>query len=301
MFRHVLVPLDGSRLAEAALPPAVTLAGKLGAGLTLIHIIERNAPEQVHRDRHLRTSAEATAYLEEIAQRLAPQGIQAQVHVHTAEVTDVARSIVDHAHELEPDVIALCTHGRGGPRQLLFGSIAQQVIALGRTPVLLVRPRPEPAPAGFLCATIVVPLDRDPDHALALPFATALAQACGVALHLLMVVPTLETLVGREAATGRLLPGATRAMLEADQAGAEEFLRHHAETYTASGLVITYEVTRGDPPQEIVSVSERVGAGLIVMGVHGTLGSQAFWARSVPPKVSSHTSIPVLLIPIRNP
>lgn len=299
MFRHVLVPLDGSRLAEAAVPLAATIAQKLGASLTLIHVIERNAPEQVHGDRHLTTVDEATAYLEDTARRFLPAEVHAQTHVHTAEVADVARSIVEHAHEFELDLVALCTHGRTGPREFLFGSIAQQVVALGTTPVLLVPPHPAPHPPEFLGASIVVPLDTDPDHSQAIPVAAGLARRCGVGLHLVTVVPTPETLAGREAATARLLPSATRALLELDEVGAAGHLQRQVRALKGTGLEVTTEIARGDPPAEIVRAAERVNAGMIAMAVHGTMGSQAFWARSVPPKVSSRTSIPVLLIPIR--
>lgn len=298
MFQHVLVPLDGSHLAEAALPPAATIANKLGASLSLIHVIERNAPDEVHSDRHLTTVEEAKTYLEEMARQLVPPGIAAQLHVHTAEVSDVARSIVEHTQEFQPDLVVLCTHGRGGPREFLFGSIAQQVVALGTTPVLLIRPNPAHPAAEFLCSSILVPLDGDPDHARALPFAAGLARPCEVRLHLVMVVPTPETLAGREAATGRLLPGSTRELLDIDRASAEEYLRAQVDLLASSGLNAAFEVARGDPAAEIVRAAEHVQAGLIVMGVHGTMGSQAFWSRSVPPKVSARTAIPVLLIPI---
>jgi nucleotide-binding universal stress UspA family protein len=63
MFKRLLVPLDGSHLAEAALPAAAFLALKLNAVLTLVHIVERNAPEEIHGDRHLTNADEANAYL----------------------------------------------------------------------------------------------------------------------------------------------------------------------------------------------------------------------------------------------
>ena len=59
MFKHLLVPLDGSRLAEAALPAAILVAQKSGAKVTLLHVIERNAPKSVHGNVHLRTAEEA--------------------------------------------------------------------------------------------------------------------------------------------------------------------------------------------------------------------------------------------------
>ena len=79
MFRHILVPLDGSRLAESALATAGWLARKLGAQLTLIHLIERNAPAIVHSERHLVSREEAIGYLEEVAPRQRARGPAASI------------------------------------------------------------------------------------------------------------------------------------------------------------------------------------------------------------------------------
>lgn len=144
VFRHILFPLDGSRLAESALTTAVWLARAMDAQVTLVHIIEKNAPSEIHRDRHLVTPEEADTYLQEISRRPTLSGLRVETHVHTAEVGDVARSIAEHSAELAPDLVAMCTHGRGGARRLLFGVIAQQVISLGKTPVLMVRPSKGP-------------------------------------------------------------------------------------------------------------------------------------------------------------
>jgi nucleotide-binding universal stress UspA family protein len=299
MFRHVLVPLDGSQLAEAALPVASAIASRLGAGVTLIHVIERHAPETIHRDRHLRNVDEATSYLSEMALRAFPRGLRVDTHVHTAEVTDVARSIVDHADELEPDLVVMCTHGRSGPRGLVFGTIAQQVIALGTIPVLLIQPEVEVCTPDLLRSTILVPLDQNPDHACSLPFALGLAKAFEARLELLSVIPTFDKLAGHEAATGRLLPGATRLMLDLDEEQARAYLDAQASTMRAEKIEVRTSVTRGEPAAAIVEAAGRMGAALILMGAHGTLGSEAFWERSVPPKVSARTPVPVLFIPTR--
>ena len=123
MFQHLLVPLDGSSLAETALPAAAHLAQVLEASVTLIHVIEKDAPKEVHKDRHLSEPEEASAYLKEVAGRAFPPETKVEWHVHVEEVKDVARSIVHHSHELEQDLIVMCTHGWGGLRDLLFGSI----------------------------------------------------------------------------------------------------------------------------------------------------------------------------------
>ncbi len=299
MFRHVLVPLDGSHLAEAALPAAASIAARLGASVTLIHVIERRPPDSIHSDRHLSDVDEATAYLAEVARTTFAPELKVETHVHTAEVSDVARSIVEHSDELEPDLIVMCTHGRNGPREFVFGTIAQQVIALGTTPVLLIRPEVQERKPGFLRTGILVPLDSQPDHARCTPFAVGLARPFGVPIHLLSVIPTVETLGGHEAATRRLLPGATRVMLDFDEENAQTYLEQLAGMLRQEQVEVETHVVRGDPAAKIVEAGARIGAGLIVMGVHGTLGGAAFWERSVPPKVSARTRIPVLFVPIR--
>src|SRR5512133_3182860 len=131
MIKNILVPLDGSRLAEAAIPAASRLAEALGAAVTLIHVIEHNAPQEIHGERHLTNPEDALQYLFGLAQQGFPANVHVNQHVHTSEVEDVARSIVEHAGEFAPDLIVMCAHGRGGFRDILVGSIAQQVIAGG--------------------------------------------------------------------------------------------------------------------------------------------------------------------------
>ena len=216
MIKHILVPLDGSRLAEAALPAASGLARLLHASVTLIHVIEENAPGQVHGERHLTDKDEAYRYLDQIAHKAFPPDVNVDQHVHPSGVKDVARSIVDHSGEFDPDLIVMCTHGRGGLRNLLVGSIAQQVIGHGQIPVLLIHPQ-EDQPVDFSCQQILVPMDAKPAHEQGLSIAADLAKACSTSLVLLTVVPTLGTLTGENAAAGRLMPGAMSALLDINQ------------------------------------------------------------------------------------
>ncbi len=301
MFRRLLVPLDGSALAEAAIPVAARFAARTGASLTLVHVIERNAPTAVHRERHLVNAEEAEAYLAEAVRLPALAGLTVATHVHTAEVSDVAASIYEHSAELAPDLVVMTTHGRGSARRLIFGAIAQQVIALGTTPVLLVRPSPAAAgpagPAGL--QTILAPIDGDPDHEKGLPVAARLAAAFSCGLHLLMVVPGFRHLRGSEAAAGMLLPGATRLKLEMDTAGAEEYVEARAAELAQSGVASTCDVIRGDPARAIVTSTRRLAVGLVVMGTHGRAGADAFWAGSVAARVVARSRAPVLLVPLQ--
>lgn len=300
MFHHILVPLDGSRLAESALTTAVWLARKMDAQLTLVHLIEKNAPSGVHNDRHLVTPQEATAYLEELSRLPALSGLRVETHVHTAQIGDVARSIAEHSEELAPDLIVMCTHGKGGARRLLFGDIAQQVISLGKTPVLMVRPSKETqvigAVRGFRC--IIIPITGDPGDEKGLPMATEIAQAFHCRLHLLMVVPKLLNLTGSKAATSLILPGATRLNLEMESEGAKVYLDQRAAELNRQGVLADYESSRGDPARAIIASARRLSADLVVMGTHGRAGADALWAGSVAARVVARMQAPLMLVPL---
>ena len=298
MFTHILVPLDGTKLGETVIPVAAILAHLSGAKVTLVHVIEENAPKQIHHERHLTDPGEAQAYLEEIAKASFSAGTKVDWHVHASLVRDVARSIVDHVEELHQDLVLMCTHGRSTARMWLFGSIAQQVIRLGQTPVLIIQPLADGSAPGFTCGRILVPLDGKKEHEQGLPLAVEIAKACNSIVQLLMVVPTYGTLAGESAATGKLLPGATAAVLDLAVKGGEEYLQRHLDAFQGSGLEVIAEVARGDPAGTIVRVATEGQADLIVLGTHGKSGTQAFWSRSVPPRVSNQSRIPLLLVPV---
>lgn len=298
MLKQVLVPLDGSRLAEAALSPAAYLAQKLRARVTLVHIIERDTPRMIHNERHLADPEEARAYLDEVAHSAFPTEVHVEEHVHTSQIADVAHGIVDHTAELGSDLIVMCTHGQGGLRDLLFGSIAQQVVAQGTIPVLLIRPTGMGRQQPFTCRKLLVPVDGMPGHEQGLRMAIELAHACEAELDLLLVVPTLSTLSGSHAAASRFLPGATTQILALSQQEAETYLHRHVSQLQTQGLSTKAEIGRGEPVATIIDKAHKTAADLIVMGTHGRAGIDAFWSGSIAPKVSSRLRLPLLLVPI---
>ena len=294
MIKHILVPLDGSHMAELALPTAALLSQKLDTAVTLIHVIEHNAPQSVHGDRHLTNEREAKEYLAQTARTYFPGGSRIVCHVHTEEVQNVAGSIVGHIGEFAPDLIVMCAHGNSGVRDFMVGNIAQQVIAHGRIPVLLLRP--DKLGGSPVINRILVALDGIPEHETGLPLVAGLAAAFSARLHLVQVVPTLTTLSGNQAASSRLLPGTTTIMLEIAESEAEAHLAEHVAEWQAAGLQVVAEVRRGDPAPQVVAAAK--DSDLIVVGTHGKAGMQAFWSGSVGSKIITQTHLPILLIPV---
>ena len=298
MFKHILVPLDGSGLAESALPAAMVLATTLAARVTLIHIIEAGASPSIHGERHLTDTVEAQAYLKETGRQAFPSGFGFECHVHTAAMKDVAKGIVLHEGELAPDLVVMCTHGRGGLRQMLFGRIAQQVAASGTIPVLLIQPPEADRNRPFACQRILAPTDGTRLHARGLHMAADLARAMHARLELLTVIPTIGKLAGRHGTTSRFAPGTTQAMLELETVQLQDGLADRAARFVNLGIPTGTRVARGEPAASIAAVADELDADLIVIGTHGKIGAEAFWAQSVSAGLLARTVRPVLLVPI---
>jgi nucleotide-binding universal stress UspA family protein len=291
----LIVPLDGSRLAEVVIPAVAELARRLSARAVLLHVLEARPPSTVHGDRHLTSAGEADAYLREIAGRLAEKGVEVDYHSHDSPEGDLAASVAAHAGELKVSMLVLSTHGTGRPRDWIWGSIAQQVVRQVPVPILLIRPVGEEVPS-FAPRAVVASLDGTPEGEQVLPAALAFTQAFGAVLHLVMVVPTLATISGDRAAAAMLVPSATAAALNLDAEAAATYVRDLAARLSSSGVAVETEVARGDVAQRVVEAAEREAPSLLAMTTHGRGMLDALWSASVGSRVMHRTQGPMLLV-----
>lgn len=291
-----LVPLDGSHLAESVLPAVEDLASRCHAQVVLLHVLETRAPATVHGERHLADDLEARTYLDSISARLRGRGLSVQCHVHAERESDVARSIAAHANELHVDLVVLCTHGGGGLRDFVVGSIAQQVLQHGALSILLVRPGPEGSAPPFVVQQVLAPLDGTPAHEPAVPVAIMMARLFAAPIHLVLVIPTLATLSGEQSLSGRLLPTATRAILDLAAQDAETYLAQVKTRCEQEGVPATTEILRGDAAEAVLTRAHRLENGLIVMGSHGRAGLRGLLAGSVAKRITDKVRSPLLLV-----
>jgi nucleotide-binding universal stress UspA family protein len=299
MFKHILIPLDGSLLAESALPAAAYLARVFNARVTLIHIIEQDASATVHGERHLILAEEAEKYLKEVACRAFAAEVKVECHVHIEATSNVSRSIVVHQDELRPNLIVMCVHGKPGLQRMFFGNIAQKVVASGDIPLLLIHSETKASSTSFVCNLILAPTDGEYAHESGLTVAYGLARATGAKLHLLSVVPTTGVLSGRHVTTQRFMPGTTTTMLDMAEKQLCTYLQQQLLQIQHQGLVGSAEIRRGDPAAVIAETAEISNTSLIVLGTHGKVGTDAFWNDSIGAKVAGQTHHPLLLVPVR--
>jgi nucleotide-binding universal stress UspA family protein len=153
VVKQILIPLEGSALAENILEPAVALGIVMEAECTLLQAINPVVADDpvdllvIGQDEQLLThwQAEARAYLERVAERVSTQGLL----VRTCVVIGPAEAaILDYGRQHIVDLIAMATHGRGGITRMLVGSVAEQVVRCACAPVLLYRPYAQPTHIG---------------------------------------------------------------------------------------------------------------------------------------------------------
>lgn len=298
-IQSILVPLDGSSLAESVLPATAMLARKIGGTVKLFHVIERDAPEKVHGQTHLTRPDEAEKYLASVSATNLFDGVTVTTHVHETGVRDVSQSISDHSEELKVDLIVMCTHGSSGLKNLLVGSIAQQVISLSGTPVMLVNPSMKKSGRVFNFDNFLIPLNGDPDHEHGLRFASGLALLCKAKVRLLFAVPRFGTMSGELTIVNRYLPGTTSRMMDMLVPEAREYLRGIQSRLADSGLNVSSGISRSIPAKAIVKTAKSVKSDLIVLATHGKSGAKPFWEGSITPQVIRAAKVPVLLVPVR--
>jgi nucleotide-binding universal stress UspA family protein len=144
MYERILVPLDGSELAEAILPFAEQVAGPLDTEVILLRVIEPLSPVElvasagvVAPDTFTLRDIEAKHYLSEIQRRLSKKGLRVRTRVALGGTP--AEEILAAVQATNADLIAMATHGRSGLGRTLFGSVAESVLRASAVPVLLIR------------------------------------------------------------------------------------------------------------------------------------------------------------------
>lgn len=148
MYKKILLTLDGSSPAEAAIPHAEAMVKAFGSHLTLLYVVE---PIGIHPEPGVGPTltaclnvdedlAQGQEYLNKIAESLSKNGVLADTVVRDG---PPASRICSYAHENSIDLIVMSTHGRSGFQKLFYGSVADKVLRGAKSPILLIRVEPQ--------------------------------------------------------------------------------------------------------------------------------------------------------------
>ena len=290
-YHKILIPLDGSPLAEHVLDHMGWLATPAQTELCLVSVIESwryaaAGPEFPLTDLITPVRNEMQAYLQAQQTKLQAAGYAVTTHVLEGDAAGVILNLVQTAGV---DLVAMSSHGRSGFVRWALGSVAERVIHGVQIPVFLVRETTKPRQEKL--QTILLPLDGSATAEQALPEAQTLALANQAQLLLVQVIQTLDE------GSQRLLfkdETAAKATFAAWRGQAEEYLAGVAARVTAAGVRSDYRVMVDNPDHAICAMSNH--ADLIVMGTHGRSGLSRWVYGSVANKVLRGTSCPLLLV-----
>lgn len=303
MIRHILVPLDGSRLAATAIPYAVTLARAADARISLLAVVESvsehaGLPSAAARGRDERHVTERTAYLESVATSLRARGFTVTIVVrHGNPASEILAASEDEGCSL----IVISTHGRTGLQRLRMGSVAQHVLRHAIIPTLVVRPGDEASTEGEArIAAVTVTLDGSSLAEEALPTATRIATALSVPLTLLRVIPSLAYLAsaGWDAGYSAYYPVSDESEHDEEQA-VEQYLEAVATRLRASGLDVRTCWERSGTShatETITAVLAKQPSGIAVMASHGRGGVLRWALGSTTEAVLDQSPCPILVI-----
>jgi nucleotide-binding universal stress UspA family protein len=145
MYKKILVPLDGSPLAEAVLPHAQALAKSEGAEIVILRVPDLPAPDLFTHNPAMAnkivedSEIESDRYLKEEVKKIKGKGVKVTGLIREGPVPD---TILAAAKETHADMIAMSTHGRSGIQRWLIGSVADRVVHFSPIPVMLIHPSP---------------------------------------------------------------------------------------------------------------------------------------------------------------
>lgn len=296
-FEQIVVPLDGSRFARAALAPAAWLARELGAGLVLVQAATPAHVPGVEPDLERRLGeSDAARSLHEAAASEAVGGLPVSQVLITGSLADTpAEAILTAVREANADLVVMATHGRTGLGRAVLGSVADAVVATSPVPVLLVHPQRQDSSTETISGQhrpdgphLLVALDGSPEAEAALAPATKLAKGLVAQIELARVLAGTAEPAAPDApsvveAAARYLEKRAQAVQEAGVPAG----RVHTALLYANGRDVT---------DTLLAHAERSHARLLVIATHARRGLARVLRGSVEAAAAARTQLPILVV-----
>ena len=325
MYKNILVPLDGSELAERTLPMAIETASRFEAGLTLIAVVpEGDAGAEAVRSRLVSAlpterptisldyaedtgpkydpgvaSENAQRYLDKLVRSMPANGSTPKAVVS---VGDAAEEIVGAARRENADLIMISTRGRSGLVRGLLGSVTDRVLQTSDVPVLIVRAEsaPESGNETVSIDSIICPVDGSERSESGVSHASAFARSFDSKVVIMHSVGG-----SADAMVFAFMPEALSAGMSSDQMQtasnreieeAQFYVDKISAQLKSDGIQTETRVQRGGAREQILSLTEQLNAGMIVMNTRGNTGARRWALGSVADGVIRTAPVPTLVI-----
>jgi nucleotide-binding universal stress UspA family protein len=301
MFDPILVPLDGSQLAECVLPHTVAIARSFDAEIMLLCMLEKNQAGasaqlfdllnwQINKTR-------AALYLEKAKARFQESGLRAQTIVLEGLVAD---GITEYAQNQGMKLIVLSSHGHNGLTQWGISSVTQKIILSARTSLLIVRAHQYGAYSDKLSETpvyqrILVPLDGSQRAENVLPIITQLAQFHKSQIHLVQVVQTPE--MARQMPLAPEDIGLSNRVVARNREEAGHYLEQvKSRSYLEGITVQTHLITNDNAAVALHQLGEQEHIELVTLSAHGYSGNHQWPYGSMVNNFIMYGKVPLLIV-----
>ena len=293
MYHQILVSLDGSAFAEAALPLALEISRRTGAKVHLVTVLEP-VTSFAYEGWEGAAVEWSNEYLENALARIGDSAggevSSAVLSGHTVEM------LQGEAEQKEADLVVMASHGRGALSRMWLGSVADGFVRQTHVPVILVRPDEDAlAPESFehTFGTLLIPLDGSELSEDALEHATEFGELFDSAYHLTRIVSYPVDIASPYLPHTAQL---NQQIMEDAKKGAAEYVEAHAENMRRRGLRVTTSVAvHAQPGHGILEEAEAVGADMVAMATHGRKGLSRAILGSAADKVLRGIHHPLLL------
>ena len=294
MYTRMLIPLDGSQVAEQVLPYARCLAKALKIPVELLEIVDIETLRLLanpERGRYLDTllsekMESSKSYLEAIAQSF--QGTQVTCVVEKGKAEEM---VIERAATDKDTLIVMATHGRSGIQRWVLGSVADKVLHGSTNHLFLIRANDQAKAGGEApLKKVIVPLDGSPLAETVLPYVVDLAKKMRLEVVLVRAY-ALPTSTADEYQTY------TDELIGLIEAEARDYLAEKIKEAKAKGLEnVSSVVNVGYGAEEIITLARNTPDNFIAMSTHGRSGVKRFVLGSVTDRVVRHSGDPVLII-----
>jgi nucleotide-binding universal stress UspA family protein len=279
MISHILVPLDGSPLAECVLPHVLAIAQAVNASITILHVLERpRETGELPTDPFywdLKKSA-ARVYLDQITARLKDTRLDL---TNTILEGVASESIIEYANNSNTDLIALSTHGRSGLSSWNVSSVVQKIILRAYKSTLLVRAYKQPVfeiGKAYAYERLLVGLDCSPRAEMVLPLAISLSQYYKAKLIVGTVIRNPEIIHRLPPPDG--VQKLVNRISEHNLQAAEHYLKQLSAQYSSQGIDLqTFQVASNNVITTLHDIVEQEGADLVMLVAHGH-SSEGRWS-----------------------
>ena len=293
MYKRILVPLDGSDLAEQVLPYVLFISKDLQSKIDLLQILPPglNRRKEGANGNSTAIKENAEAYLELIRKSLAELGMAVSCSIKVGEPEQL---IVEEAEKMPGTMVAMSTHGRTGVNRWLMGSITDKVLHAYNNSLLIVRPRETSRlPQEIKLKTMIVSLGGSTQSEEVLPHSIALAKPRNLKVILLRVVPIPDDYY-RYAEYPLIRSDPAPHQTEQRARGYLDILALDLQRQGIS--CVEQRVLLGRPASVIVDIDRETPDNVVTMTTHGHSGFGRLLLGSVTNEVVRNCGSPVLVI-----